>query len=474
MRINEVEEQLQISRANIRFYEKEGLIKPSRKANGYRDYSDEDFGRLKKIIIFRKIGMSIPDIREVLEGNISITDAVRVSIDNLNEQIKELNGALEVCKLIEKDSTADTAFNQEKYWDIIQNEEKCGQRFVELIKDYVDFEKNIFLSMWENAFFFVYGRKLVNHKGWIFATGIFLLVCIIRGCIYVEWHNGSFLYGFLYPLVLFVIISAISLPLYFINQKYKNVELLQDEMSQNDSKKHMFLALVAKPIGVFAYIFFILFGIPSIVERIQINYVYGKDMTFLITGRPFIIYCILGIYLLAVVLWLYSKKGIFPNRWDDVDGFKAHLPKMVKNKVLVFSVMIFMLGIVFYISWYDFFTEEGITTRRFFWTKEYTWEDVEYHTLSASFDGLLIYKLVMNDGHEALIMGGANASYNFPLEHYPEQDLDYGRYIARIMAEMGIEFRINDYEKIKDNLTYDYWKDYADDLISIVNSTPMN
>lgn len=257
-------------------------------------------------------------------------------------------------------------------------------------------------------------------------------------------------------------------------KKFQIVGVFMDKLSKSTSQKHMFLAPVAKPIGVFAYIFFILFGIPSIVERIQINYVYGKDMTFLITGRPFIIYCILGIYLLAVVLWLYSKKGIFPNRWDDVDGFKAHLPKMVKNKVLVFSVMIFMLGIIFYISWYDFFTEEGITTRRFFWTKEYTWEDVEYHTLSASFDGLLIYKLVMNDGHEALIMGGANASYNFPLEHYPEQDLDYGRYIARIMTEMGIEFRINDYEKLKDSLTYDYWKDYADDLISIVNSTPMN
>ncbi len=31
-----------MTRANIRFYEQEGLLAPARASNGYRDYSEED------------------------------------------------------------------------------------------------------------------------------------------------------------------------------------------------------------------------------------------------------------------------------------------------------------------------------------------------------------------------------------------------------------------------------------------------
>ena len=52
MKIHELENELNISRANIRFYEKEGLLTPARKENGYRDYSDDDIAVLKKIIVY--------------------------------------------------------------------------------------------------------------------------------------------------------------------------------------------------------------------------------------------------------------------------------------------------------------------------------------------------------------------------------------------------------------------------------------
>lgn len=45
MKINDVEKQLGITKANIRFYEKEGLLTPSRSANGYRDYTEADIAR---------------------------------------------------------------------------------------------------------------------------------------------------------------------------------------------------------------------------------------------------------------------------------------------------------------------------------------------------------------------------------------------------------------------------------------------
>lgn len=53
MTIKEVEEQTGLSRSTIRFYEKEKLIEPLRNdKNGYRDYSETDVEKLKKLLIY--------------------------------------------------------------------------------------------------------------------------------------------------------------------------------------------------------------------------------------------------------------------------------------------------------------------------------------------------------------------------------------------------------------------------------------
>ena len=68
MTIKEVEKKLNITRANIRFYEKEGLLQPKRCDNEYRDYSEDDLKRLEKILIFRKCNISIENIRLIFNG----------------------------------------------------------------------------------------------------------------------------------------------------------------------------------------------------------------------------------------------------------------------------------------------------------------------------------------------------------------------------------------------------------------------
>ena len=46
MKINEVEAAVGVTKKNIRFYEEEGLISPSREpGNGYRSYSQADVER---------------------------------------------------------------------------------------------------------------------------------------------------------------------------------------------------------------------------------------------------------------------------------------------------------------------------------------------------------------------------------------------------------------------------------------------
>ena len=76
VKISEVEELLGISKSNIRFYEKQGLLKPGRSDNRYRVYDEEDLDRLKTIIILRKIGVSVQDIQMVLQGTYPLQDAM--------------------------------------------------------------------------------------------------------------------------------------------------------------------------------------------------------------------------------------------------------------------------------------------------------------------------------------------------------------------------------------------------------------
>lgn len=52
-----------LSIRTIRYYDKIGLLKPSKIAdNGYRMYSDKDFMKLQKILSLKYLGFSLDDI----------------------------------------------------------------------------------------------------------------------------------------------------------------------------------------------------------------------------------------------------------------------------------------------------------------------------------------------------------------------------------------------------------------------------
>lgn len=56
-----------VSTANIRFYEKEGLLAPGvRAANSYRSYSDGDIHQLRFIRLCRAMDMSLDEVRTLL------------------------------------------------------------------------------------------------------------------------------------------------------------------------------------------------------------------------------------------------------------------------------------------------------------------------------------------------------------------------------------------------------------------------
>lgn len=68
MRLNEVIKQVDLSKRAIKFYEEKGLLKTKRDSNGYRNYTDKDISLLKEISSYRKMGIGLSDIKEILNG----------------------------------------------------------------------------------------------------------------------------------------------------------------------------------------------------------------------------------------------------------------------------------------------------------------------------------------------------------------------------------------------------------------------
>ena len=64
MNIKEAETRSGVSRQNIRFYERQGLLSPARDpSNDYRDYTDADVRTLKRIRLLRTLDMPLETIR---------------------------------------------------------------------------------------------------------------------------------------------------------------------------------------------------------------------------------------------------------------------------------------------------------------------------------------------------------------------------------------------------------------------------
>lgn len=67
MNIGHAAERSGLPPKTIRYYEDIGLIRPGRRANGFRDYGDKDVHELRFIARARGLGFSVEECRHLLE-----------------------------------------------------------------------------------------------------------------------------------------------------------------------------------------------------------------------------------------------------------------------------------------------------------------------------------------------------------------------------------------------------------------------
>lgn len=84
MLLNEIVKEVGMTKRAIKYYEEKGLLSIKKDVNGYRNYTKEDVETLKKISIYRKLGICIDDIKKLLE-----TNDKRILLDVYHQKLQE-------------------------------------------------------------------------------------------------------------------------------------------------------------------------------------------------------------------------------------------------------------------------------------------------------------------------------------------------------------------------------------------------
>ena len=90
--IRQLAAKYKITRTALLHYDTIGLLSPSKRTKaGYRLYDEEDEARLKSILLFRSMGISLDSIRQLLGAEKSrLANALFIRLDELNREIGEL------------------------------------------------------------------------------------------------------------------------------------------------------------------------------------------------------------------------------------------------------------------------------------------------------------------------------------------------------------------------------------------------
>ena len=107
MLLNEIIKEVGMTKRAVKYYEEKGLLTVNKDNNGYRNYSNQDVDTLKKISVYRKLGIGIKDIQKLLK-----TDDKSILLHIYQEKLQDhvlQNSELKALKQFIDDGNADKA-----------------------------------------------------------------------------------------------------------------------------------------------------------------------------------------------------------------------------------------------------------------------------------------------------------------------------------------------------------------------------
>ncbi len=115
MNISTVEAKTGLTKANIRYYEGEGLITPSRLENGYRDYTENNIETLMKIKLLRELMVPIEKIRGLQDGTEDMRAILEAQFELFAAEQDNISHADRVCRSIYDDGAEYESLDAAKY-----------------------------------------------------------------------------------------------------------------------------------------------------------------------------------------------------------------------------------------------------------------------------------------------------------------------------------------------------------------------
>lgn len=121
MTIKEIETLSGLPRANIRYYEAEGLITPRRAENGYRDYSQADADTLLRIKLLRALGLTIEQLKTLACGEAAFDAVLAERLQAMQQEQHALGRAEQVAEQLRQAKVDYQTLDAERYLAELEN-----------------------------------------------------------------------------------------------------------------------------------------------------------------------------------------------------------------------------------------------------------------------------------------------------------------------------------------------------------------
>ena len=141
MTIGEVAKKMGVTVRTLQYYDREGLLSPSKQSEGGRRlYSSKDLITLHQILSLKSLGFTLDDIKErliKLETPKDVANALSEQANDIRNKIKNLQDSLKAIEQLKEEVLQMNTVNFKKYADIIVNL-KMKNEFYPLIKRFDD------------------------------------------------------------------------------------------------------------------------------------------------------------------------------------------------------------------------------------------------------------------------------------------------------------------------------------------------
>ena len=143
--IGELGKKFKLSRSTLLYYDKIGLLRPSQRTESdYRLYSQDDFDRMSKIALYKKAGLPLKAIGEILDDSENqLSNILEQRLEFLNSEMSRIRQQQRfILQLLGKNSLLKSAkvMNKAQWVKILED---MGMDHEAMGRWHVEFERNL-------------------------------------------------------------------------------------------------------------------------------------------------------------------------------------------------------------------------------------------------------------------------------------------------------------------------------------------